>query len=94
MEPPPLIARVGDDAAKFLDLATVVSPKSVAFPAVAIVIKSILFTTLGVNHPKINHLVEFEQQLIIAREPVKLPKSVEFPVVLIVTNSIRSVRLP
>ena len=78
---------------KFLDLATVVSPKSVAFPVVAIMIKSILFTTLGVNPPKINPLVEFEQPPIIAREPVKLPKSVEFPVVLIVTNSIRSVRL-
>ena len=43
--------------------ATVKSPKSVAFPSVAIVIKSIVFKIFDcqINHLHVNPLVEFEK---------------------------------
>ena len=66
------------------DVVTVVSPKSCAFPVVAMVIKSIVFT-LGwsiIDHPKIPlmHLILLQHGIL---DYVKSPKSVAFPVVII-----------
>ena len=75
--------RVGDDVPALEPLATVKSPKSTAFPNVAVVINSIILPPLvPANIPRV--------ELSPLADPyvaVIVPKSVELPVVDIVINS-------
>ena len=88
--PPAQIARVGDARAQILCLANTVSPKSVAFPVVAIVIKSTVFNPAvppsGIPAAEIP-LTALEQVAVFLLS-VKSPKSTAFPVYMIVTYSI------
>ena len=60
--PPPRTPRVGDATApRGYSRASIVSPKSTAFPIDAIVIKSITLVSLGLFPAKIRPRVEFEQ---------------------------------
>ena len=73
-------------------LATLKSPKSVAFPVDEIVMNSITFMNVvagvGVNPPPKTPLVELEQALNEDLATLKSPKSCEFPVELMVMYSI------
>ena len=87
LSPPPNTARVGDANEPTDDFAEVVFPKSDAFPAVAIVIKSIVSVTLGDPPPKNIPLVLFPAPPIFLLAKVKSPKSVAFAVFEIVIKN-------
>ena len=86
--PPPKTPRVLEEQAVPADFIAVKFPKLDAFPNVAIVIKSIEFTTVGVSPPANIPRVELEQEDEDARFTVKSPKSIAFPVDAIVMYSI------
>ena len=87
--PPPKHPRIDEEQPDKFSLAIVKSPKSVAFPVVAIVIKSIEFEiAVGEPLPANKPRVELEHLPSLALTDVKSPKSVAFPSVEVVTNSI------
>ena len=89
--PPKTTNLVGSVTPSQADLATVRSPKSVAFPVVAIVTKSMVLipeAVSGVLPPPINPLVEFYPVANVCLAACISPKSVTSPVVDIVTKDI------
>ena len=87
--PPANIPRVEDPILATPLLATVASPKSVAFAKFATFTKSIVFIFAGETNPQAdNPLVSFERLALARAATVASPKSVALDVVAIVTKSI------